>query len=372
MTANREFSTRAVTFDACVRLRTMSFQMTVDFGPTDPPTDTAAARAAVDASDEGAFAALAARHRRELHVHCYRLLGSFDDAEDVVQETLLRAWRARDRFEGRASFRAWLYRIATNASLDALARRPRAAGPPVVGPGAMTREGVPEVAWLQPYPDRLLDELEADDEAPDAAVVARETIELAFVAAIQHLPARQRAVLICRDVLGWRASETAQALDVTVAAANSALQRARATLQRILPPERLEWEPGPQPSAEERALLQRYVEASEQGDPEAMLQVLRDDVRFSMPPEPGRWSGAEQVVACWVEGGFGQPWFGELRLLPARANRQPAMANYVRGPGDVAFRPMSLDVLRVEDGRIAEIVTFGPGLFPAFGLPPTC
>jgi RNA polymerase sigma-70 factor (ECF subfamily) len=185
-------------------------------------------------TDEAAFAELAERHRGELRVHCYRMLGSFDEAEDLVQETFLRAWRAREGFEGRATFRSWLYRIATNACLDFLdghERRPRPyAVPPLIGAG----DPPAEIPWLQPYPDRLLDDL------PEAAVVEKETIELAFLAAIQHLPARQRAALVLRDVLGWSASETAAALDMSVAGVKSALQRARPVLQELLPRRRVD------------------------------------------------------------------------------------------------------------------------------------
>src|SRR5688500_2857840 len=242
------------------------------------PNEGSAAVAAARASDESAFAELVESYRRELQVHCYRMLGSFEDSEDLVQETFLRAWRKRASFEGRSSFRAWLYRIATNACLDALERRPRVAA---------ERDGaqpVAEIPWLQPYPDQLLEGIAASDAEPEAEVVAKETIELAFIAAIQLLPPRQRAVLIARDVLGWSAAESAALLDVTVAAVNSALQRARATLKQHLPRHRLDWAPGSEPSREERELLQRYMDASERGDAEAMIELLREDAFFAMPP----------------------------------------------------------------------------------------
>src|SRR5215218_4508344 len=187
-------------------------------------SSTASAAVAARTGDEAAFAALVEPHRRELQVHCYRMVGSLEDSEDLVQETFLRAWRRRTTFEGRSSFRAWLYRIATNACLDALQRTPR-----VVAAGAI--QPLAEVPWLQPFPDHLLEELPTSDAEPEAEVVAKETIELAFIAAIQLLPPRQRAALICRDVLGWSAAESAALLDVTVPALNSALQRARATLK---------------------------------------------------------------------------------------------------------------------------------------------
>jgi RNA polymerase sigma-70 factor, ECF subfamily len=305
--------------------------------------------------DETAFAA----HRRELHVHCYRMLGSFDDAEETVQETFLRAWRGRDTFAGRASVRAWLYRIATNACLDLLERRPR----------QVSADG--EVAWLQPYPDELLDAIASDEAGPDAQAVARETIELTFLVAVQHLPPRSRAVLITRDVLGWRAKEVAELLGITVAAVNSHLQRARGAIAEHLPAQRAEWPAAEDASAAERALVQAYIDASERGDAEAVAATLTGDVRFSMPPQPGVWAGREDVVAGWVAGGFGSPDWGELRCVVTHANRQTAVAAYLRRPGATAFNALALDVLRFADGRIAEIVTFGDDRFAAFGLPAT-
>ena len=315
-------------------------------------TDIAATR------DEAAFTAVVERHRRELQVHCYRMLGSFDEAEDLTQETFLRAWRKRETFQGRSTLRAWLYRIATNACLDVLERRPR-------------RPAAAEVPWLQPYPDELLEGIPSPDDEPDAVVVARETIELAFMVAVQHLPPRPRAVLILRDVLGWPAKDTAALLETSVPAANSALQRARAALKEHLPEQRAEWAPGTDPSAAERALIQRYIAASEEGDAQAIAALMRDDARFSMPPQPGVWEGRDSIVGMWLEGGFGSASWGRLRCVPARANHQPAVANYVLSPGDDTYRPMALDVLRIQDGEIAEIVTFGPDVFPTFGLPAT-
>jgi RNA polymerase sigma-70 factor (ECF subfamily) len=316
------------------------------------------ALAAARAGDRLAFGALAERHRAELRVHCYRMLGSLDDAEDLVQETFLRAWRRRTTFEGRSSFRAWLYGIATNASLDAIERARRRPPPP---PG--------EITWLQPYPDRLLEQVAPSEDEPEAAIVSKETIELAFLAAIQHLPPTQRAVLVLRDVLGWSAKETAALLEASVASANSSLQRARATMRRHLPERRLEWAPGTDPSEAERELLKRYMDASERNDVAGLARMMSEDARFSMPPAPERYVGREAVVACWVEGGFGSEELGHVRCLPTRANRQPAVANYIRRPGEHAYRAMALDVLRVEDGAIVEIVAFPPAVYPAFGLP---
>ena len=240
--------------------------------------------AAATAGDRDAFTALVRRHERELHVHCYRMLGSFADAEDLVQETFLRAWRRRDTFEGNG-FRAWLYRIATNACLDELRRCSRVVS---------SADSYAEIPWLQPYPDRLLNEIAPPDDEPDAVVVAKETIELAFLAAIQLLPARQRAVLVLRDVLGWTAQETADALEMSLASANSALQRARATMRDQLPQRRLDWTAS-EPSADERELLVRFIDTHERGDVDAAVTMLRDDIRITMPPHPMLYQGIEQV-----------------------------------------------------------------------------
>jgi RNA polymerase sigma-70 factor (ECF subfamily) len=308
-------------------------------------------------TDETAFAEAVERHRRELQVHCYRMLGSFEESEDLTQETFLRAWRRRETYEARASVRAWLYRIATNACLDALERRPRTPSP----------DG--EIPWLQPFPDELLEGIAADEDEPDAEIVARETIELAFMVAIQHLPPRPRAVLIMRDILGWRAKETAALLGVTTAAVNSALQRARAGLKEHLPEHRLEW--NAQGSAEERALVARYIETTETADVDALAALIHEDAAFWMPPEPGLYVGRDTMISAWVQGGFGDvERIGHFKLLETRANRQPALANYVRQPGAERYLPLAIDVLRIEGGAITEIIAFGAPMFPAFGLPP--
>ena len=332
---------------------------------TQSPAEAGAVVAAARAGDESAFAELVETYRRELQAHCYRMLGSFEDSEDLVQETFLRAWRNRASFEGRSTFRAWLYRIATNACLDALERRPR------VAHSHGGAQPLAEVPWLQPYPDELLEGVAPSEAEPEAEVVAKETIELAFIAAIQLLPPKQRAVLIARDVLGWSAAESASLLDVSVAAANSALQRARATLKQHLPRRRLDWAPGSDASHEELALLQRYMDATDRNDPDAMVRLLREDAFCSMPPQPEWYVGAEAIVASWIEGGFGSSTLGRLRCLPVRANGQQAVAVYLRRPGETQFKPLALDVLRSEDGLVAEIVVFGPDVFPAFGLPAT-
>jgi RNA polymerase sigma-70 factor, ECF subfamily len=324
--------------------------------------------AAAAAGDQTAFSELSERYRHELQVHCYRMLGSLEEAEDAVQETFLRAWRSRKTFKGDSTFRAWLYKIATNACLDVLRRRPRVSPRRHDGARALA-----EVSWLQPYPDRLLEEIPANDDGPDVTVVEKETIELAFIAAIQLLPPRQRVVLVARDVLGWSAAETAALLEVSVAAVNSALQRARATMRERLPRRRLEWSAAAETSEEERELLARYVEASERGDARAMTALLRADAFFAMPPRPGTWVGNETIVNAWVEGGFGSEWFGELRCLLTSANGQPAVANYRREPGGSHYLPLALDVLRIEDGAIAEIVAFDldEKLVEALDLPAT-
>jgi RNA polymerase sigma-70 factor (TIGR02960 family) len=316
--------------------------------------------AAAAAGDEGAFATLTERHRRELHVHCYRMLASFDEAEDAVQETFLRAWRGRNTFDGSAQFRAWLYRIATNVCLDALRQRSR----------QLTRlQSFAEVPWLQPYPDRLLDEVAPSDEEPDAVVVERETIELAFVAAMQLLPPRQRAAFVARDVLGWPAAETASLMETSVAAANSAVQRARATMQEHLPARRAEWS-GRELSGEERDVLARFIDAHERCDAAAAIAAAAHDIRISMPPDMLVFDGRD-AIAPLIERAFGEDRDGDWRLVPTSANRMPTAASYLRRPGDTVFRAFKFDVLRVEDGQIVEITTFGSGLFPAFGLPET-
>jgi RNA polymerase sigma-70 factor (ECF subfamily) len=302
--------------------------------------------------DESTFDAALDRHRRELHVHCYRMLGSFEEAEDALQDAFLRAWKARETFTGGEGLRAWLYRIATNVCLDLLRARKRRA--PAAG----------EIPWLQPYPDRLLDEVAPSEDEPDAVVVARETIELTYMAVIQLLPPRQRAVLVLRDVLEWSAAETAAILELSVPAANSALQRARATLKERLP-ERPEAPVAL--SADDQRLLQGFIEHHETGDYEAAARLMREDIRVTMPPNPGEFVGREALRPLIADARA----MGEWRLVPTRANRMPCAASYLRRPGDTTFRAFKLDVLRVVDGKIAEITTFGSALFAAFGLAET-
>jgi RNA polymerase sigma-70 factor (ECF subfamily) len=308
--------------------------------------------------DERSFAERADPHRRELHVHCYRMLASFDEAEDAVQETMLRAWRSRGGFDGGPHFRAWLYRIATNVCLDMLRRSSRR---------LTAMHSYAEVPWLQPYPDELLDQAAPPGEEPDAVVVERETISLAFLAALQVLPPRQRAALIARDVLGWPAEETATILETSVAAANSALQRARATLKDHLSERRAEWT-STEPSPEERDLLARFIDAHERCDGKAAIAIAARDIRVTMPPNPMVFDGLDRIAAL-IERAFGTDRDGDWKLLPTRANRLPAAAAYLRRPGDSLYRAFKLDVIRVEDGAIAEITTFGWSRFTAFDLP---
>jgi RNA polymerase sigma-70 factor (ECF subfamily) len=300
------------------------------------------------------------RHRRELHVHCYRMLGSFEEAEDALQEAFLRAWRARDTQTEADNLRAWLYKIATNVCLDAMRKGKRQV--PVV-------ESKADIPWLQPYPDRLLDEVAPPEQEPDAVVVARETIELTFIALIQLLPARQRAVVILRDVLDWSAAETAALLDLSVAAANSALQRGRETLRNELPSRPSDRRVSSDAlSEEEQRLLAGFIAAHEAGDAEASAALMREDIRITMPPQPMVFDGRD-AIAPLLEKAFGPDGMGDWRLVPTRANRMPAAASYLREPGGTEWRAFKLDVLRCEDGGIAEITTFDATLFEELGLP---
>ena len=313
------------------------------------------------ASDLGEreFAQHVNRHRRELHVHCYRMLGSFEEAEDLVQETFLRAWRHREQFAGGPGLRAWLYRIATNACLDFIRRK---------GRRVEEVSSFAEIPWLQPYPDRLLDEVAPRADEPDAVVVARETIELGFLALIQLLPARQRAVLILRDVLEFSAVEAAEALETSVASVNSALQRARATLGERAPAPRAEWSGDAELSEEERELLRGFIETHESGDHEAAVRLMAQDIRVTMPPAPMVYDGIAALRPLFARA-FESDDFGDWKLLPTRLNRMPAAASYHRPRGGREYTPFKIDVLRVRDGAIAEITTFGTAVFAELGLP---
>ena len=307
------------------------------------------------AIDDGDFGQQADSHRSELHVHCYRMLASFHEADDAVQETFLRAWRHRKTFDG-DNLRAWLYKVATNVCLDMLRQRSR---------HQRQITSFPDVPWMTPYPDRMLDRVEGD---PDTKAIDRETVALFFLAALQTLPPRQRAALIARDVLGWSADESAGLLESSVAAANSAVQRARATMRENLPPSRAEW--AGSPTAEEREILDRFIDAHERLDASAAVAIASEDIRVTMPPYPWLFEGLDQLLPL-LERAFGEERDGDWKLLPTMANRMPSAASYVRRPGDTKFRAMKLDVLRIDGERIAEITTFGPDLFAAFDLPAT-
>jgi RNA polymerase sigma-70 factor, ECF subfamily len=327
---------------------------------------------AAKAGDRDAFRRLTEPYRRELQLHCYRMLGSFHDAEDLVQETLLRAWRGLKRFEGRASVRTWLYRIATNVCLSAVARRPggRRLLPEMQGaPATRMPEGTPptDIPWLEPYPDAALEGLTDETPGPDARYEMREAVQLAFVAAIQLLPPRQRAVLMLHDVLGWSASETARLLDGSVASVNSALQRARATLEKRLPAGRSSAQPAPHDS--QRALLERYVRAWESADVDGFVALLREDAVLSMPPWPQWYRGRDAIGAffTWAARPGGR---GPYHLVRTSANRQPAFAFYGRGGHAGEWRFHNIQVLTLRGAKIAAMVNFvTPELCVAFGLP---
>jgi RNA polymerase sigma-70 factor (TIGR02960 family) len=319
------------------------------------------------AGDGEAFRALTEPYRRELQVHCYRMLGSFQDAEDALQDTLLAAWQGLGGFEGRASIRTWLYRIATNRCLNArrsASRRPaREWDMPEVEPPEPTRLG--ELVWLEPYPDALLEGAIDVPLGPEARYEQTEAISLAFVTAVQVLPPRQLAVLILRDVLGFHANEVADMLDSTVESVNSALKRARASLQRRLPPTD-EREPAPAPdSPAEQALVAAFVRAYESGDLDALVALLTDDVHLSMPPiplaSPGRAGGPRLFASIFGSG-------RRVDLVPTRANGQPAFGAYLRASTGIRHGA-GLFVLTLTGDRICAFTRFDNSVLPSFGLP---
>jgi RNA polymerase sigma-70 factor (TIGR02960 family) len=312
---------------------------------------------AARAGDEQAFNNLVDHYRRELQVHCYRILGSVQDAEDVLQETMLAAWRGLNDFSGRSSLRTWLYRIATNHCLNALrdsSRRPQAEQIRTVEP-----------TWLEPYPDVLLDELPDTAPGPEARYETKEAITLAFVAALQHLPPNQRAVLVLRDVLGYKAGEVAEMLSSTEHSVNSAVLRARSGLNARLP--NRERAPLPR-SAGESALVGRYADAIEQGDIDGLVALLTDDALMTMPPQPIEVCGPDAIAEFTME----REWWGQgrARLIPTRANGQPALAMYVRDPAAPIMRAHGLIVLTMDSDRISHVTRFAEtSLFARFGLP---
>ncbi len=333
-------------------------------------TTTALARAR--AGDGEAFRELTDPYRRELQLHCYRILGSVQDAEDTLQETLLAAWRGLGRFEERASIRTWLYKIATNRCLNALrdtGRRPAAAAKWEwsAPPPEPTRRTEP--LWLQPYPDTLLDDLPDTTPGPEARYETKEALALAFVAGLQRLPPRQRAVLVLRDVLGYPAAQAAGMLAVSEVSVNSALQRARATLAAQLPAAGRDSAPAPR-SARERELTSRFADAFEAADTDRLVALLTDDAWLTMPPEPLVYQGHAAIAEFFQT----RPWWGTrtVRVVPTRANNQPAFGYYLAGPHTPVAHAHSLIVLTLAGDKICAITRFGDNnLLPRFGLPPT-
>jgi RNA polymerase sigma-70 factor (ECF subfamily) len=333
----------------------------------------AAHLAAARGGDQREFSGLTEPYRHELQLHCYRILGSLQDAEDIVQETLLRAWRRLETYEGRAPLRAWLYKIATNACFDALAKRPRRVLPAAQSAPADPRQPfappITEAIWLEPYPDDLIDAAEA---GPEARYSLRESVSLAFLAALQSLPPRQRAVLILCDVLDWRASEAAQMLDVTISAVNSALHRARVTMKKNYHARGRESLPALMPDSALRSLLERYVQAWEAADIDGLVKLLREDATLSMPPLPTWYAGREAIIAAAREKIFAGDARGRWLMRSIRANRQPACAVYQRDETGV-YRAFGISVLTIEQDQVTDIITFiDPALFRRFGLPLEC
>lgn len=323
--------------------------------------------------DATAFVAQTEPYRRELTAYCYRMLGSLQEAEDMVQETFLRAWQKIHTYGGRGSFRAWLYKIATNACLDALKRRPKRTLPPVripaADPHAPPPQPVLEPIWLEPFPDDLLPDVESN---PAVQYESRESITLAFLAAIQTLPPRQRAVLILCDVLDWRSAEAAALLDFSVSAVNSALYRARSALSKRYSRANMEWNTGELPDVDTRVLLARYVQAWEAARMDDLVALLKEDASFAMPPLPAWYRGHEAIRAFVAANILDGEARGRWRLRPTRANGGPAFAWYRRDELSGEYRAYAIQALVLRGGLIAEVTTFPiPGLFGYFALPPT-
>lgn len=327
-----------------------------------PTRSTVAERGLLEAAragDEDAFGRLVEAHRAELHAHCYRMLGSVHDAEDALQEAMLRAWRGLAGFEARSSLRSWLYRIATNTCLDAIAKRPRRVLPIDYGPPRDPHDGpllpLAESVWVEPYPDEALG-LEEARAAPEARYEQREAVELAFIAALQHLPPNQRAVLILREVLGFSARETAEILDTTTASVNSALQRARRATEERLPERSQQATLRSLGDDGVREVVQGYVDAWDRGDIEAVVAMLTEDASFSMPPAPSWHKGSEALAAFLEVGPLSGAW--RWRHLPVRANGQPALAFYSWDEAAGAYLPFALNVLTIRDRLISDVTAF--------------
>jgi RNA polymerase sigma-70 factor, ECF subfamily len=334
-------------------------------------SDDRALLEAAQAGDEQAFALLVPPYQAQLRAHCYRMLGSLADAEDALQETLLRAWSGLAGFESRSSLRSWLYRIATNASLRLIEKRPRRVLPidygPAADPHAAFGEPLTESVWLEPYPDAELG-VEGALLGPDARYEQRESVELAFAAAFQHLPARQRAVLILREVLGFSAKETAEALETTSVSVDSALQRAHKAIEERIPAQTQQAALRALGDSELQAIVKRFADAWERHDVDAVVAMLTDDARMSMPPWPSWYSGRD-AVATFL-GGWPLSARKRWQVLPTGANAQPAVAGYLWDEQTGAFRPETIIVLRFRAARIEEITAFrSPRLFRRFGLP---
>jgi RNA polymerase sigma-70 factor (ECF subfamily) len=327
---------------------------------------------AARAGDEDAFARLVETHRAQLQAHCYRMLGSLHDAEDALQEVLLRAWNGLPRFGGRSSLRTWLYRIATNVCLDVIARRPKRVLPVDYGPAtttaSQTEVGEPliESVWIEPYPDELLG-VEGGYAAPEARYEEREGVELAFIAALQHLPARQRAVLILREVLGFSAREAADSLETTVPAVNSALQRARKTVDERLPEQSQQETLRALGDQRVRELVEAYIDAWRRGDVAALSKLLAEDAEFSMPPWAAWWRGRETIAAFAKEA---VEVCAVSRTVLTSANGQPAIAYYNQVGDSDRYVALALDVLTLEGSSVKAITAFVvPEIFERFGLP---
>ncbi len=341
---------------------------------TNPPRVTDPSGVTNPPHDEHAFVALTEEYRRELRAHCYRLLGSYDEAEDLTQEAFLRAWRAWETSGAIEHPRAWLYKIATHVCLDFLRKHHRRPTTYEPVPGLDSGDGPPpsRLPWLQPFPDDQLPDTPAPQHQPDVQAVASETLELLFLTAIQRLPPRQRAAVILRDVAGWSAQETADLLGSSLASANSAVQRGRSALRTALPERREDWAAA-EPTAEDLALLERYMDASARADIDAMVELVREDAVLTMPPNPF-WFTTRDALFAFVRPNLdpASPLYaGHWRHIPVHANGQLAVAGYLRRPGTSVHRAQVIDVLRVEGGGIAEITTFEPHLFASFGLPMT-